>query len=166
MEIDFESIKKLPAERRKKALQDVKAMITQEIDKFKEHLETTEKLLGIAETEASVLEEIAVPETREVEIKGLFKRKGLEEQIEKLSLEERKAVQEVAKKPIEDVYQRVKDIYTGTEVRDTYEDERTRDIYALGLAVKRDAVEKGEYRIGEKAEHLMTAAEKLTYKRL
>ncbi len=170
MDIDFESIKKLPPERRKTALKEVSNMLEQEIAQVKKQLEETERLLLIAETEESILEEIAVPEAKKVEVRELFlKREGLslDEQLKQLPDQERQAVQQLSKAPIEDIYQKVKDIYSAgdeTAIRET--EERTRDIYALAIAAKREAVERGEYAIGEKAEHLMTAAEKLTYKRL
>jgi len=179
--IDFESIKKLPPEKRKKALKEVHEMLEKEIKKVKEQVFETERLLGIAETEESILEEIEVPKARKIEIKDLFKREDaedLEKRIRALPKEERKNVERLAREPIEDVYARIKTFTaeathyerarekTAVYQSEKEEMEKRREIYELALLEKRRAEERGEYTLDKKKEHLMTAAEKLTYKRL
>ena len=163
-------------------------MLAKELREARGQLEETERLLGVAQTEESIIEEIEVPKARKIDVDKLFKREGregreglsLEEQLKRLPVEERRDVERLAKEPIEDVYARIKSF---TEIATQYEREqerigptyeaisreeldRRREIYELALREKRRAEETGEYKIDEKKEHLMTAAEKLTYRRL
>ncbi|RLE47777.1 hypothetical protein DRJ25_01550 [Candidatus Woesearchaeota archaeon] len=189
MEIDFEGIKKLPPIDRKRSLQKVRELLKREIENSKKQLEETERLLGVAKSEESIIEEIEVPRAKKIDVSKLFKVQGagekkgfasLEDQLKNLPEKERKDVAELAKAPIEDVYARIKSF---TEMLTQYEQnhgkmprtyenvskselERRREIYELALQEKRRATERGEYKIDEKKEYLMSVAEKMMYKKL
>ena len=122
-----------------------------------------------------------MPEARKIDVKSLFKKEDeedLEKRLKELPDEERRNVEILAREPITEVYARIKTFAEEATVyereradRETYaadraEMERRREIYELALMEKRRAAETGEYEIDKKKEHLMTAAERLTYKKL
>lgn len=183
MNIDLENIKKLPPSDRRNSLIEIRDLLLKEMNKLKIQISEVEDLIGIAEDEGILLEEISVPKAKKIDISKLFVSKdnsSLEEQIRKLPEEQRKTIEALSQQPIEELYIKVKTLSEitvgyGRINQDNKEDdiyqrnqefEKRRAIYEVALMEKRKAVEKGEYKIDSKKEHLMTAAEKLTYKRI
>lgn len=191
--IDFKQIKKLPPEEKIKVLRQIEAVLNKLIAERKKEIEAkkkeieesneeisdkdkeikeAEEMLTEAQNEFRVLEEIQKPELKKVEIEKLFrpkeeKEEGLEGIAAKApvaEIAERQArIEELSKKPIEELYQTVvgmrKEIEK-TGVETLYQQEKSEEI-SEALYEKRKAIESREYNPTAKAKHLMTAAEQM-----
>ncbi len=173
MNIDFEKIKSFPPDRRIKALNEAKQTLNSEIEDSKKKMQEINRLLQLAESEESLIEEIIVPETKKMNIKDIFEKTKikLEDKIKNLPEEERNDIEELAKKPIEQLYTQIKTFnetitkYQNEEEKYvSFNEEKRREIYLLALQEKRRAQETGEYRTTDKKDYLMTIAEKMLYK--
>jgi hypothetical protein len=179
METDFKNIKKLPPYLRKKSLNQLKELLEKKIKDTKKEIEEAENLIEQAKTEEELIEEIEIPKTKKIQIEDLFKEKKEEKDkneiiLKNLSEEDKKNIEQISKEPIEQIYERIKNFaseFSAYKEKEFYTfsnrevSEKRREIYEMILLEKRKAVESGEYKINEKAEHLMTASEKLTYKK-
>lgn len=179
MAVDFDQIKQLVPERRVKELQRLIEKLNKEIEEKQDEVKEAERLLALADEEARILEQMQIPETkpapkktakieeRITELTEEKQEKGItrEEQVELEKLlatappRSPELLQQVAKRPVEELYGELHRIYdrqkeTGVETREDRE-----MVYAIrkGFEIKR---EEG-YRPAGKKKHMMTAAEQM-----
>ncbi len=180
--IDFNRIRKLPPDRRIKALREVQEELdsfikekTKEIDESQQEIKDAQDFLKEAQEELQVLEEMQAeaPKIRKIDVEKLFeptKKKG-EKELEAIAEEaprtpmpsEQEAyISRLAQQPIANIYERIRAI--GDEIRTTgtispYQQERL-EMFGEAIRAKEQAIKEGNYSPGKKAEHLLTAAEK------
>jgi len=177
MGTDFSPFKDMTPQRRLKELQKLLDTLKKEIEDRQDDIKAAAQMLSLADEEARLLEQIEVPETREmprkakeieerVEVKE--EKKGRVTREEQLELEKLLAtapprspqvLHEFAHREVRELYGETKRIYerqkeTGIETQQDRE-----MIYAIrkGLEIKK---EEG-YKPAGTARHLMTAAEQM-----
>ncbi|PIN74493.1 hypothetical protein COV18_07615 [Candidatus Woesearchaeota archaeon CG10_big_fil_rev_8_21_14_0_10_37_12] len=162
MAIDFNSVKDLPPEQRAEEIRKIIELLKKEIEEREEDIKTAEHLIGIAENESIVIE-------RE-ELSGLLKtttkkEKPLEKELETLIQQERvqrDEIQQLAKRPIAEIYTEVRAIYANTQQGNLSNQDKDR-LYTISQIVyqKQKDIEQGKYNAGNQAGHLLNAAEEL-----
>lgn len=180
--INFEQIKKLPPDKRIKALQEIENELqkfidekTKEIEESKKEIEASKELLARAKEELAVLEEIEVPKAKEIRIEELFRREEKEEKktsLERIAEEaprrlspeqEQEYISALKQRPVEELYNRIVEIKNSvaeTGVLTQYQQENL-DLFAKALQEKEKDIEERQYKPGAKAKHLLTAAEQI-----
>jgi cell division septum initiation protein DivIVA len=180
--IDFNRIKKMPPDRRIKALKEIQDELdsfikekSKEIDESQQEIRDAQDFLKEAQEELQVLEEMQAeaPKIKKIDVEKLFepqKKKG-ERELEDIAEEAPKTappsdqeayISRLAQQPISNIYERIRAI--GDEIRTTgtispYQQERL-EMFGEAIREKEQAIRAGEYAPGKKAEHLLTAAEK------
>lgn len=175
---DLEKIKKLPPDRRIKALQELKEEIQKLIEERKKEIEDAEFLLEEAEDELRVLLEIETPKPKKIVIEELFIRDEKEkvEELERIAREEAPArarpgedlayINVLRQKPVEDLYSKVVEVYkqishTGIE---TLEQRRTIESVKEAIYLKDKDIKEKKYQANETVKERMGAIEKVLYK--
>src|SRR3989344_1380890 len=168
---DLDKIKKLPPDRRIKALEELKEEIQKQI-------EDAQFLLEEAEDELKVLLEIETPKAKKVVIEDLFTRDEKEktEELERIAREEAplraRPTEELAyinslrQKPVDDLYNKVMDVYkqishTGIE---TLEQRRTIESVKEAIYLKEKDMQDRKYNATETVKERMGAIEKVLYR--
>jgi len=177
MGTDFGQFKDLTPERRARELQKLIDNLKKEIEDRQKDIKEAEQRLSAADQEARLLEQIAVPETRQVKRKETIDEKT-EEKPKKVTNDEQaelekllataprrpqEVVEQVARRPVQELYGELRKIYQ-REQQTGIETERDRlMLYAIrrGLEEKKKDVQEGQYSPGAKEKHLMTAAEQM-----
>lgn len=179
--IDFDKLRKMPPERRVKALKELQEKLNElikerskEIEDSQREIKDAQDFLRDAEEELRVLEEMeaAAPGIKRVDVEKLFEReekqtapaKPRERELESIAAEapraqgvedQRAYVNFLARQPVTNIYERInrirEDINT-TGVISTYQQEK--------LDQFRDALHEKEESGYQKNEALMTAAER------
>ncbi|VVB80817.1 Uncharacterised protein [uncultured archaeon] len=166
MAVNFEAFSQFTPERRIDELQNLIEKLKKEIEERREEIKEAEHLLVLADEEARMLEQVEIPESKQ--IKGKIEEKLEEKEVKRLKdleLEEllatapkEQAFHEVAHRPVEDLADELRKIYdrqkeTGIEKREDRE-----MLYAIrkGFEIKR---EEGYAPATAKDKHLMTEAE-------
>ncbi len=181
--IDFDKLRKLPPDRKIKALREIQEELTKviternkEIEESQQEIKDAQDFLNEAEEELRVLEEMeeTAPKIKKVDVEKLFgreeKKLGKERELEDIAdeaprvapQEERAYVNFLAQQPVSNIYERVNRIreeIKTTGVMSAYQQEKL-DQFREALHEKEDAIREGEYSPGHKAESLLTAAEK------
>ncbi|MEM2916537.1 MAG: hypothetical protein QXT19_04230 [Candidatus Woesearchaeota archaeon] len=181
--IDFNKIRKMPPDRRIKALEEIQEELdkfikekTKEIEESQQEIKDAQDFLKEAKEELQVLEEMQAeaPRIKKIDVEKLFepqKKKGgkeLEDIAEEApktaaaASEQEAYITMLAHQPIANIYERIRAI--GDEIRTTgtispYQQEKLDQFYEA-LKEKEQAIKAGEYVPGKKAEHLLTAAER------
>lgn len=166
---DFEQIKKLPADQRIKVLQELQGQIEKLINDRKKEITEAQDLLARAKDELRVLEEIEVPEQKTVSVEELFakeekKGKGLEGIAGQHKIPEPQQIREnLENRTIGDIYQKINEV-TG-DIRETgvitqYQENFLRAAN-YEMQDREKAIENREYRASDKAQHMLSAAEKI-----
>lgn len=183
-QIDFDRIRKMPPDRRIKALRELQEKITafikertKEIEESKKEISDAQDFLKEAEDELRVLEEIeaTVPSIKKVNVEKLFepeKKQGKERELEAIADEAPRTqpntqdqeayINRLAQQPVSTLYERINSIreeIKTTGILSAYQQEKL-DQFRTALHEKEEAVRAGEYKPGKKAAHLMTAAER------
>ncbi len=177
---DLEKIKKLPADRRITALEELKEEIRKLIEERKKEIEDAQFLLEEAEDELRVLLEIETPKAKKVVIEELFTRDEKEkekvEELERIAREEgpsrARPTEELAyinslrQKPVDDLYNKVMDVYkqishTGIE---TVDQRRTIESVKEAIYLKEKDMQDRKYQASETVKERMGAIEKVLYK--
>ena len=190
--LDFDKIRKMPPERRVKALKELHEELNElikerskEIAESEEEIKDAQEFLKEAEEELRVLEEMqaTAPEIKGVQIEKLFEREEprtaargpreqalesiAEEAPRQLSPDEQRAyVTSLSRQSIANIYERVnqirEDIKT-TGILSFYQQERL-DQFREALHQKEEAIKEGTYATGWRKMSEITAAEKaITY---
>lgn len=175
MGIDFGQFKDLTPERRARELQKLVDSLREQIKEREEDIKRAEHFLVLADEEARLLEQIAVPEAKPVRKKEVLEEKAEEKPgrlEEKLELEQLLAtapkreelIHRVAHLPADVLYSTAQKIYarqhqTGVETQKDRE-----MIYAIrrGLDAKKEDMEEGQYKPDRRSKHLLTATEQMT----
>lgn len=182
--IDFDKIRKMPPERKVKALKELQEKLgelikerTEEIEESKREIANAQEFLKEAEEELRVLEEMQAeaPMLKPVRVEKLFEReeqKPKEKELEAIAAEaqrtptsaEREAyVNFLAQRAsIADIYKsinRVREEIQHSGIISSYQQEKLEQ-FREALTQKEEAIRTGEYAAGKKAEHLLTAAER------
>lgn len=179
--IDFDKIRKMAPDRRIKALKELQEKLgdfikerAKEIDASQQEIKDAQDFLKDAEEELQVLGEMEAeaPKIKEVNVEKLFepkKERELEDIAEQEApkqaftpSEQEAYISKLAQQPVSTLYERINQIrgeISTTGLMSSYQHERLEQ-FREALTEKEDAIKTGEYRPGEKAEHLLTAAEK------
>ncbi len=180
--IDFNRIRKMPPDRRIKALKEVQEELdkfikekTREIEESQQEIRDAQDFLSEAEAELQVLQEMQAeaPKIRKIDVEKLFEptKNKNEKELEDIAEEaprlqtpsEQEAyISRLAQQPIANIYERIRAI--SDEIRTTgtisqYQQEKL-GVFGEAIKEKEDAIRAGTYSPGKKAEHLLTAAEK------
>jgi len=165
---DFKWLENLPPERKEEELKKHINQLRREIKSKEEEINEAEGLLARAQEDVRVLESIEVPKAKPissdfVEMRTAPKTKEpLEEMLDEAVVEERHRVEEMAQMPMQQIYQSIKEIYNEQAVqKEVYK--KQEELYLLQRAIdkKKEDIDKGEYSPTEKAEHLMSASERM-----
>ncbi len=173
MGIDFNIFKDLPPERRARELQKLIDNLKKEIGERQDDIKKAEHFLALADEEARLLEQVAIPEAKTASRKKPEKIDALEEQLEerKLTREERTELEKllatapprspellhrVAHMKAADLYNEGKIIYQQQKETGVETAQQREAIYAIrkGLEIKK---EEGY----NQNQNVMTAAEKM-----
>jgi predicted nuclease with TOPRIM domain len=182
--IDFDKLRKMPPERRVKALRELQEKLSElikerskEIDESKQEVTDAQEFLKEAEEELAVLEEMEAqaPGIKQVKVEELFERekeKPEEKRLESIaeeaprqepSVEDQRAyINTLSRQPITSLYDRInqiRDDIRTTGVISAYQQEKLGQ-FREAIHEKEEAIRAGEYAAGRKAEHLLTAAER------
>lgn len=169
-EINFEQIKKLPPDQRVKVLQELQDQIEKLIKDRKKEIEEAHELLSRAKEELRVLEEVQTPKVKQISVEELFKneekdeqnKEGLENIARRIPSPEL-IRQNFEQKPIAEIYKRINDV-TG-DIREsgiiTQYQENFLRAANYEMQDREKAIENRQYRPTEKAQHLLSTAEKL-----
>jgi hypothetical protein len=182
--IDFGAIKKMPPERRVKALEELQEKLneliserTKEISDSQEEIKEAQEFLKEAEEELAVLEEMEeqAPKMRKVDVQKLFGREETPQELPGQRLEaiasnaprqfteqqREEYVRQGARMPAGQIRERVYEIMDNvrqTGIITPYQQERLEQFREM-LTEKRDAMEEGAYRPDKKSQLELTAAE-------
>ncbi len=187
--IDFDKLRKMPPERKIKALRELQeklnALIQErnaEIQQNQREIQDAQDFLKEAEDELRVLEEMEsqAPDIKQVDVDKLLRRetkrteptRPRERELESIADEaprrqpnpedQRAYVNSLARQPVASIYERVNEIrdqIRNTGVITTYQQERL-NVLDEALHAKEEAIMAGQYEPNKKAEHLLSAAEK------
>ncbi len=184
MGTDFGMFKDLAPERRAQELQKLINNLKKEIEERQDDIRQAEHFLALADEEARVLEQVAVPEVKTAPKRKPEKIEALEEKTEakpeqkRLTRTEQQELEKllatapprsdelfhrIAHRPVQELYGELRNIYdrersTGVETA------RDREmVYAIrkGLEEKKKDMQEGEYKPARQAKHLLTAAEQM-----
>ena len=166
-DIDFEQIKKLPPDQRIKVLNQLQEQIQKLIKERQQEIEDAQSLLKRAEEELRVIQEIETPKPKQIHVEELFGRDEGEETLEKIARRDIPQPNELAErleqKPISEIYQRLNEI-TG-EIRDsgviTQYQENWLKAANYVAQDREQAIKEHKYNATDKAEHQLSAAEKI-----
>jgi predicted ATPase len=187
-QIDFDKLRKMPPDRRAKALEELQDKLTKLIaERSKEIIDTQQEIkdaqdfLKEAQDELRVLEEMQeqAPGIKKVDVEKLFEReekrtepmrpRGRELEAiaadapRQFSPQEQQAyISNLARQPVTNIYERVNQIrqdISETGVITAYQQNRL-NLFGAALHEKEEAIRAGEYAAGKKAANLLTAAEK------
>jgi predicted nuclease with TOPRIM domain len=186
MDIDFDKLRKMPPDRKLKALKEVQEKLNElirerakEISKSEQEIKDAQDFLKEAEDELRVLEEMEgqAPGIRKVDVEKLFERnekpvaapKGRE--LDDIAAEAPRAppgqdaqayISNLARQPITSIYERINTIredIQNTGILTAYQQEKLGQ-FRDALHEKEEAIRRGEYAAGKKSAHLLTAAER------
>lgn len=177
---DLDKIRKLPPDKRIKALEELKEEIQKLIEERKKEIEDAQFLLEEAEDELKVLLEIETPKAKKIVIEDLFTRdekaKEKVEELERIAREEGPSrarpteelvyINSLRQKPVDDLYNKVMDVYkqishTGIE---TLEQRKTIDSVKEAIYLKEKDMQDRKYNATETVKERMSAIEKVLYK--
>ncbi len=167
--IDFEQIKKLPPDQRVKVLQELENQIQKLISDRKKEIEEAQSLLSRAKDELRVIEEIQTPTQKNISVEEMFKenkndkKEGLEN-ITSSAIPDPQVIREnFAQRPIADIYKRVNDITKDIRESGVITQYQENFLRAANYEVqdREKAIENHQYRASEKAEHMLSAAERI-----
>lgn len=168
--IDFEQIKKLPPDQRVKVLQELENQIQKLISERKKEIEEAQSLLSRAKDELRLIEEIEAPVQKNISVEELFgkeskneKKDGLEN-IATSAIPDPQVIREnFVQRPIADIYKRVNDITKDIRESGVITQYQENFLRAANYEVqdREKAIENHQYRASEKAEHMLSAAEKI-----
>jgi hypothetical protein len=168
---DFKWLENLPPQRKEEELKKHINQLRREIKSREEEINDAEELLSRAQEDVRVLESIELPKSKPissefVELRTSPKEKEpLEEMLDEAAVEERHRVEELAQMPMQQIYQSIRDIYNEQAEQKTIYGKQENDdkLYLLQRAMdrKKEAIDKGEYNLTEKAEHLMSVSEQI-----
>lgn len=168
--LDFEQIKKLPPDKRVKVLQELQVQIEKMVAERKKEIEQAQELLKRAQEELQLLEEVETPQLKKITVEELFgkeekqkKDEGLESIARKEIPDPRIIKEQFEQKPIAEIYQRMNQI-TG-EIRETgvitqYQENWLRAAN-YEMQDREKAIENRQYKPTEKAQHMLSTAEKV-----
>jgi hypothetical protein len=186
---DFDALRKMPPDRRVKALKELQEKLSefirqrsQEIEDSQREIKDAQDFLAEAEEELSVLEEMQsnAPGLKQVKVEELFERgekkearapergRALENIADEAprqapSAEDQRAyVNFLSRQPLSNIYERINQIRD--DIRHTgtvsmYQQEKLGQ-FREALHEKEEAIRAGEYAAGKKTEAMLTAAEK------
>lgn len=186
--IDFDKLRKMPPDRRAKALKEVQEQLTKliaerskEITDTQQEIKDAQDFLKEAEDELRVLEEMQehAPGIKQVDVGKLFEReeqrtepaRPRERELEDIAgdaprtpspQEQQAYISTLARQPITTLYDRINQIrqdITDTGVITAYQQNRL-DQFGQALHEKEEAIRAGEYAAGKKAANMLSAAEK------
>ena len=174
MPTDFESVKKLPPETRVVELQRIIANLKKHIDEHNKDIRTAEILLSQAENEEQVLEKQLGETVSQTQNKYKTDKTTLEtpktpaqkptQKLENIVGETQgKEIPRAAELPLSELYMRAKTIYESQQRTGIETYEQKKQLYEInkGLEEKKQDMELGKYRIGERQKHLLTSTEQL-----
>ncbi|MBI4140452.1 hypothetical protein HY485_01300 [Candidatus Woesearchaeota archaeon] len=168
-DINFEQIKKLPPDQRIKVLNQLQEQIQKLIKERQQEIEDAQALLKRAEEELRVIQEIETPKPKQIHVEELFGKKEEEEEetLENIARRDIPQPDELAErleqKPISEIYQRLNEI-TG-EIRESgvitqYQENWMRAANYI-TQEREKAIQEHKYNATDKAEHQLSAAEKI-----
>jgi len=167
--IDFEQIKKLPPDKRVKVLQELENQIQKLILDRKREIDEAQKLLETAKEELRVIEEVETPQIKKISVEEMFKEEKSDKQaglenIARTEIPNPELIKEnLNQRPIVEIYKRVNDVTK--DIRETgvitqYQENFLRAAN-YEMQDREKAIENHQYRASEKAEHMLSAAEKI-----
>ena len=187
--IDFDKLRKMPPERKIKALRELQEKLNElikernkEIEQSQQEIKDAQDFLKEAEDELSILEEMQsqAPGIKQVDVDKLLRRKTerteptrpRERELESIAEEaprqtpsaedQRAYINTLSRQPVTSIYDRVNEIrdqIRNTGVITTYQQERL-NVFDEALHAKEEAITAGQYEPSKRAEHLLSAAEK------
>lgn len=170
-EIDFEQIKKLPPDQRVKVLQELQNQIEKLINDRKKEIEQAHELLARAKDELRVLEEVQTPKVKQLTVEELFKtndkdddkKQGLENIAQKNIPSPEIIRQHFEQKPIAEIYKRINDVTADIRNSGIITQYQENFLRAANYEMqdREKAIENRQYRPTEKAQHLLSTAEKI-----
>ncbi len=169
--VNFEEIRKLPADEKIKALKKIDNELRKKIQEDKKEIEDKNKeieaaefLLKEAEDEYRVIERIRIQESEKIEVDKLFhpEKEGLEEIAKTTQTPEQRQerIQGLTNTPVEDLYKMVvgmKQQVDQTGVQTLYQQELAEDLREV-FYQKREIYQEHP---AQQAQHLMSAAEQI-----
>ena len=166
---DLDKIKKLPPDRRIKALEELKEEIQKLIEERKKEIEDAQFLLEEAEDELKVLLEIETPKAQKQVtflVKELERIAREEAPLRARPTEELAYINSLRQKPVDDLYNKVMDVYkqishTGIE---TLEQRRTIESVKEAIYLKEKDMQDRKYNATETVKERMGAIEKVLYR--
>jgi len=188
MDIDFDKLRKMPPDRRAKALKELQeklsTLITErskEITDTQQEIKDAQDFLKEAEDELRVLEEMQqqAPGIKNIDVEKLFEREEkrtdpakprgreleaiAEDAPRQFSPQEQQAyISNLSRQPVTNIYERINQVrqdITDTGVITAYQQNRLGQ-FGAALHEKEEAIRAGGYAADRKAANMVTAAEK------
>lgn len=174
MKINFDEIRKLVPEERVKTLRELINKLRDEVKKQEQNIQQAEQLLQLAQEEqdarAIVRDETSIDTATESEEEPVtleqHAAQAPRQELERVVRGNQPSYHQIAERPVHELYQELRSIYDREAATGVETDQDRERIYQLqrGLAEKRKDIEQGTYKPGDKAEHLMSAAEQMVKK--
>lgn len=171
-DIDFAQIKKLPPDQRIKVLNQLQEQVQKLIKERQQEIDDAQALLKRAEDELRVIQQIETPQPKQIRVEELFEKEELEEEktLEKIARRDipnpEQLRERLEQKPINEIYNRLNEI-TG-EIRETgvitqYQENWMRAANYI-THEREQAIKEHQYNATDKAEHQLSAAERIIQK--